>query len=448
MRARPAALALILGALALGSVAAPATAAGGSIRWVDDDGRAGPTDCHSGDAAATTIQKGVDAADPGDTVLVCPGDYTGRVVVGPGKDGVAIVSVRPWLAKLHAPDGLVGTGSSLLTIARGADDVTVRWLTLLKAVPAATPPAANPTCGLDNGIHVLGRRAQIQSVRVRATGSTYSPCGLRTAILVGAYDPQAPGAAAASPASATVSHSALRDFYGQGILARGAGVRADILRNSVRYWHLSATRVPCALACLRPGGRVAKPGLQRPAGTVVFGVGIAIGTGAAGLVYGNEVAAGPDAQIFGVGGQQQGVTPPLIYGIGAEGSAGTDFRLNNVHRAVYGVWVSLETGDIVKGNVVTDHLQGITIADSSRVTVNNNQSGPGQFGIFVSAYQVSQGQMSGQDNVIRANTALGNSLDCVDITVGSGTGTLGTVNTWKQNTGFSSNPIGLCGSLN
>ena len=42
---------------------------------VDDDGMASATDCDATDVASTTIQAAVTAANPGDTIKVCPGNY-------------------------------------------------------------------------------------------------------------------------------------------------------------------------------------------------------------------------------------------------------------------------------------------------------------------------------------------------------------------------------------
>ncbi|MEY2474263.1 MAG: hypothetical protein QOK28_3592 [Actinomycetota bacterium] len=61
--------------------ATPARAA--TVRWVDDDSRHGAGSCDGGAAgsAYSTIQDAVAAADPGDTVKVCPGHYFGPVSV-------------------------------------------------------------------------------------------------------------------------------------------------------------------------------------------------------------------------------------------------------------------------------------------------------------------------------------------------------------------------------
>ena len=50
--------------------------------WVvDDDGRATATDCNARAHAFKSVQEAVNAAAPGDTILICPGTYDEQVVV-------------------------------------------------------------------------------------------------------------------------------------------------------------------------------------------------------------------------------------------------------------------------------------------------------------------------------------------------------------------------------
>ena len=68
---------MALGALVLGSPA-PAAAGGPVTRWVDDDGHAGSRGCDTTRSAFRTVQPAIDASGPGDTIVVCPGSYSGR----------------------------------------------------------------------------------------------------------------------------------------------------------------------------------------------------------------------------------------------------------------------------------------------------------------------------------------------------------------------------------
>jgi len=71
MPVRPLFSASALLALAATIVGAPVTMAGGSsIRMFDSDGDARPGDCDASGPADDSIQEAVDAAGPGDTILV------------------------------------------------------------------------------------------------------------------------------------------------------------------------------------------------------------------------------------------------------------------------------------------------------------------------------------------------------------------------------------------
>jgi nitrous oxidase accessory protein NosD len=74
-------------------VGAPAAQAAVTLT-VDDDHAQCPA------AAYTTIQSAVNAAGPGDTINVCRGTYNESVTIGPGKDGLSLVSSTAALAAI------------------------------------------------------------------------------------------------------------------------------------------------------------------------------------------------------------------------------------------------------------------------------------------------------------------------------------------------------------
>lgn len=434
MRAHRVLPALAIAALAVTALGGPASAAG-TTHWVDDDGRAGPAGCGGNGAAKKTIQAAVNAAHAGDTVVVCPGEYTESVTVGAAKDGLSIVGATYWTAKIIQPDGETGAGSYLLGIQPGARDVLVRGLVFVAKAPSRTP-AGQLECWLDAAITVQGRDATILSNRINGRGLTAGPCGYETGIRVGG----SMNVSGTAPApSATISHNSVRDFYGQAITAIGGGVAATIERNSVRYWHLgqqgrqpvAASRRPSASSRLAAG----------PAGPGLRAYGIALGLGASGTIYGNEVSSGPDARI-GVAGAIS--TPLLGFGITIQDPGKLLISQNTVRRSYSGISLGGATGPKVRANVVTDSFYGIALQSVQAGGVRNNQVGPGVYGISIDAFLQNAGPLApSQGNRVISNTALGNvAYDCLDDTVGSGTA--GTANTWSLNTGLVSYPSDLC----
>jgi len=103
---------LALIALAAGLVMPGAEASAGSVdvRYVDDDGHAGPG-CSAPRVAFRNIQAAVKASGPGDTIKVCPGTYRGHVRIGSGKKGLRIVAAtgtRPVLRPYRTPPTYTG----------------------------------------------------------------------------------------------------------------------------------------------------------------------------------------------------------------------------------------------------------------------------------------------------------------------------------------------------
>jgi hypothetical protein len=77
---RPIGIAITVAVLAL-AMLAPATTYAATTLVVDDDGFATAADCDAATPAYSTIQSAVDAAVPGDTIVVCPGTYNESVTI-------------------------------------------------------------------------------------------------------------------------------------------------------------------------------------------------------------------------------------------------------------------------------------------------------------------------------------------------------------------------------
>ena len=140
-------LAAVLAAAALLTAPAAVSAGGAVSHFVDDDQEVGASGCDgTGQSVPDDVQEAVDAAGADDTILVCPGDYAGQVVVD-GVDGLTIRGVDPWTATLM-PTPLPGVcrdatgsrdrprhagrphrqGPELRRGDRGVSRTTIKWL--------------------------------------------------------------------------------------------------------------------------------------------------------------------------------------------------------------------------------------------------------------------------------------------------------------------------------
>ncbi len=433
MRSRRLLAALTLVALALGGIAGTGAAGSVTTRFVDDDGEAGPGGCGGTATAVKKIQKAIDASSAGDTIIVCPGEYRGDMVVPADKDGLTIIGARAWTARIRrtagtpAPVGLANP--TMLHIVHGANGVRVQHLVFIVKVPALLPTGGE--CGVFAAIWVEGRDAEIRANRIRATGATWQRCGLYNGIVVGPRIENGIGAASPAgepPASALVSHNAVRDFMHTGIAAVGGATTADIHRNSIRYWHLGFTfnRDPITRAAARQG--IAQIG--RGTGIEAY---LAVAD-----VYGNEISSGPDAGLL-AGGV---VTPSLAQGILVLSGVGSSVRQNTIQRTTSGIVVSSADRTLVKANVVSDHYYGIELIRSDLGRVQENQVTQGYIGIsLVGDLTASSDESDG--NRILDNTSFSHTqYDCLDQS--SGDGTAGTDNIWRRNTGLLDSPDGIC----
>jgi hypothetical protein len=426
-------LALTLAGLAAGVVAAPASA-GGTTRMVDNDGHASPGNCGGSATAFKKVQPAVNASGPGDTVLVCPGTYDGRVIIGSAKDGLTLQGTNHLGATLRLAPAAVDGG--VIEVLDGASDVTIKDLKVVKRTASSIPAS---TCGIIAGIKVEGTDALIVSNLVQAVGpGTLQPCSMHYGIAVG-YDNEG--------ATAEARYNIVKDFFQGGIAVGGSGSSLTAFRNIVRYYHRDADVVTAARVATRLERRVARSagpsvrgfraGRMSPAGECCA-VGIGVFEDGTGIIRENTVASHPSS---GPGANPDG--PNIFLGAGILAETADDdtlIRGNRVYRSGDGIAVSeglvagATPGVDVVGNLVIANGSGIYIEATGGLVQNNDVYSNG-YGIDVNVDSAMV--------LFQSNTALNNLFsDCYDASTGPGTD--GTANTWLDNIGEDDYPDDIC----
>jgi parallel beta-helix repeat protein len=335
-----------------------------------------------------TIKAAIAKARAGDTILVCPGTYTGALTVTKSrltfratKAGKAVVTV--------------GTGpvEDLIWI-KGADRVAIRGLKLVAPTASCEDPVDTmiQVDGDANGVTIANT-----TMDVKGTASL-DDCGYSVGVSVGVQS------------DATVTGNRIIDFKDTAIVVTGIGTSATIGSNVVRYEH---------------GAYVsAEPFTDE---------GILVLSGAAAIVEDNIVRS---LATSGHPAFEPDATPGLNRGIRISGAAaGTIVRRNTVRDALgRGILLAGASELVVRRNTITEvfdvalELDGVTdsaIAENTAEAVINE-------GILV--------QATSTGNTLTGSTAYGGADDCVDLS--SGTGTAGTANTWIDNTGLA--PQAIC----
>lgn len=171
-RRRHLAIAGLIATLAI--AAALPTAAAAKTRWVDDDGKAGPVGCSGSATAAKKVQAAIIASGPDDTVKVCPGTYTGRLLVQGTRDGLKLLAATSTKPVLRLPSAADNTVLEVFKV----DRVTVKGFTIRSN--------SADSCEFRTGIEVdTAKKAVLSQLRVESTGSsTYSGCLLGIGISV------------------------------------------------------------------------------------------------------------------------------------------------------------------------------------------------------------------------------------------------------------------------
>ncbi len=361
---------LVAGALLLALVGAAPVSAGSAVPttwWVDDDGLAGPTTCGGLSLANLTIQAAVDASASGDTILVCPGDYPGKVTIN-DKNDLTIRGKRPWTAHVM-PASDHPSGDHLISI-DGATGTTIQWLEIQARTTA-------PCSQVD--IMILAINAADTSIRANHLGvqghDTLDVCGYRRGILVDL----SPGA--------VVSWNRVVDFQSSGVavaIAPDSLVRGNV----VRYNHVTQP--------VEFGSN--------------FSFGILVDASTGSRVVRNVVGSPASAGVS---------TPRLAEGMLISGNlASYVVRKNRVFSANVGLRTAFLSNSEFSDNRITNSgsvgMEHLSLGGDSTVA-RNFVRGSGQQGLFIWGSLNLGAEFV--DNDFRFNTG----LDCDDNTPGGGT---------------------------
>lgn len=367
----------------LALLGAPASAAP-SVRWVDDDGRAGPVGCGGSAPSLKRIQPAIDAAKPGDTVRVCPGTYVGALSVGTANLRLVSSVARRAIIKA-APDH--SDGGSLVDIT--APDVQLKGFRLVARTAAP--------CTIVGAMVSVFRadRVRVSGVRTQTTGGqSLGPCGYLRGIAVTDAD------------GVKVTGSGVTDFRMAGYdVSEATGI---LIRDSfAAYEH---------------------PGLDQPFDS--GHAGLIAQSGSTGTVKRLQVWSLPTA----------GVSSPILNeGITLRDPVTVrDSTVRNTHLGI--ALIDSTASALVDGNTIigaTSRAIQLSAGVTGATISWNSVTGAKDYGILVTG---SVGNTFDRNRVVAAVT-----YDCYDGT--TGTGTQSTGNTWTaSNYGPNDFPHLICPS--
>jgi nitrous oxidase accessory protein NosD len=279
--------------------AAPA-AAGGVIRYVDDDGLAGAASCDGTRVVPRKVNAAVTAANPGDTIRVCPGTYTRYVRIA--KAGITIVGTPARGATLRAPVKRPSPNLILVT----ADDVTLRGLRIL--APAGT--ITGDECDVQWTITAIRAEGTsdltIQNNLIEGDGTTESrDCGLEFGIET-------------FGASGVIASNLVRNFVNTGLTVFDSE-GLQVTRNTIRYVHPGPARTTLTQGIWAYGGSVtiADNRIETAAGTAnQMSLGITVDFGTDATVQDNTVVRAKTA--LAITGTADGVVQDNVLKDGSE----------------------------------------------------------------------------------------------------------------------------------
>jgi parallel beta-helix repeat protein len=365
-----------------------------------------------------TITGALQAANPGDTIRVHPGNY--REAIEITKDNITLEGVNP-SAVLLAPSDLASNDFALLWV-NGATGVTIRGLTVDGLYDGGFTQVQDKLLGLHAGIFV-GNGGSATIVQNHITDVRDNPPNTTAddgfAVLVGSSSDVLNTTGTAVIAGNTI------DNYGRvGIDVANTGSSAAIRNNGVTGLPLTlANQYVSQIGILTEQGGTATVTSNRVSQNVQ--------TIANGFAFGMELL-GPGADISAVHNMVSGNT--------------------------LGIVLALTQGAVVTGNHVFGNTgDGIDLVSASGVTLagntadHNGGNGIALFGVTGSLVVGNRARLNGGDGLFAdagstGNTFLLNALrangvfDAEDDSAGTGTAETG--NTWLLNRGRTDNKGG------
>jgi len=173
---------LLLGTVLLLAVAAGAThdprgAHAQAALVVDDDGRATATDCNAQQKTFSTVQSAVDAAQPGSTIVICPGTYAEQVAVTKNNvtlqgSGQGATVLRPGAVPVTVPSLLLQVAVAPIVLINGATGVTVSRLTIDGSVAErGASTLFCPQVGFYTGLYFRNASGTVDAARITTVNS-------------------------------------------------------------------------------------------------------------------------------------------------------------------------------------------------------------------------------------------------------------------------------------
>jgi hypothetical protein len=383
-------------------LAAPAMADGGGggreLR-VDDDHVQCPT------AQYTRIQDAVNAAQPGDRIVVCPGTYPEQVTIPAGKDRISLISQKIWKAIIQAPTPMLPPNA--IVRVNGAKDVGITAFTIQG--PGQVPGELHYGVRVDTG----GSAGIFGNHITHIRDNPFSGGQYGVGVLVGRQFEGTVG-------SALISANLIDDYQKGGVVVSNAGSRATVSFNRIQG--------------LGPTPTIAGNGIQ-------------VSDGADGNVNHNDVSdnlfALTSYQSIGILSSAPGklvVEDNVVHSndggiVSYTGNSNTLIRENSSSSHTYdGIELDFGSGTTVRQNrTFKNGLDGVGVysGESGSLISGNRATDNTEDGLlsYVDA---------GPGNVFRDNVALRNAkFDCEDQQGG-------TTQTWINNIGPVSSPPTIC----